>query len=207
MNRYEFYSRLDSYRRANPDENKKDEIKHYGITGQKWGYRRWQYADGRFNPEGKERYFGSGKKSNNGVSDYLNYKKNPTAEPAKEFGDFPGLRGLKKVAKNLKEFEFGSTEGNNKYDHIKDYKIENAKQLYIQVNKGVFVFDIDKYDIKAPAVVYLSNLYLEDSTYKKAKKIENFFTQQTKAAEAKAEELEEKEKKELEEAEVDTEKE
>lgn len=38
------------------------ELYHYGIAGQKWGIRRWQFADGRFNEEGKERYFGSKKK-------------------------------------------------------------------------------------------------------------------------------------------------
>ena len=34
-------------------------LAHYGIPGQKKGVRRWQYEDGRFNEEGKERYFGS----------------------------------------------------------------------------------------------------------------------------------------------------
>ena len=51
MNRYDFYSNLQSYK-------KNDEIMHYGIIGQKWGKRRWQNSDGTFNAEGKERYFG-----------------------------------------------------------------------------------------------------------------------------------------------------
>lgn len=55
MNRYDFYSNLQSYK-------KNDEIMHYGIIGQKWGKRRWQNSDGTFNEAGKERYFG--KKSN-----------------------------------------------------------------------------------------------------------------------------------------------
>ena len=33
-----------------------DELKHYGIPGQKWGQRRWQNEDGSFNEEGKKRY-------------------------------------------------------------------------------------------------------------------------------------------------------
>ena len=37
------------------------ELYHHGIKGQKWGIRRWQYEDGRFNEEGKERYFGKTK--------------------------------------------------------------------------------------------------------------------------------------------------
>ena len=36
-----------------------DELAHYGIPGQKKGVRRWQYEDGRFNEEGKIRYFGT----------------------------------------------------------------------------------------------------------------------------------------------------
>ena len=52
MNRFEFYSNIAKY-------EKEKTLTHYGITGQKWGVRHWQYADGRFTPEGKERYFGS----------------------------------------------------------------------------------------------------------------------------------------------------
>lgn len=31
---------------------------HYGLKGMKWGTRRWQFQDGRFNDAGKARYFG-----------------------------------------------------------------------------------------------------------------------------------------------------
>ena len=34
------------------------ELYHYGLKGMKWGTRRWQYDDGRFNDAGKARYFG-----------------------------------------------------------------------------------------------------------------------------------------------------
>lgn len=33
-----------------------DEIKHHGIKGQKWGWRRFQYTNGRLTPEGQARY-------------------------------------------------------------------------------------------------------------------------------------------------------
>lgn len=31
-------------------------LMHYGVTGQKWGVRRYQNADGSLTPEGKEHY-------------------------------------------------------------------------------------------------------------------------------------------------------
>lgn len=37
-----------------------DELRHYGIKGQKWGVRRYQYADGTRTPAGKKRYSESG---------------------------------------------------------------------------------------------------------------------------------------------------
>lgn len=40
-----------------------DELKHYGIQGQKWGVRRFENYDGTLTPEGKERYgIGDGKR-------------------------------------------------------------------------------------------------------------------------------------------------
>lgn len=34
-----------------------EELYHYGIKGQKWGVRRYQYADGTYTPAGKKRYY------------------------------------------------------------------------------------------------------------------------------------------------------
>lgn len=58
MNKIEFYSNLANFQGRNGDAF----LKHYGIIGQKWGTRRWQNADGTFNEEGKQRYFGKSSK-------------------------------------------------------------------------------------------------------------------------------------------------
>ena len=50
--------------------SEEDVIKHWGIPGQKWGVRRWQYPDGRFTEEGKERYFGQNADIND-MNEYL----------------------------------------------------------------------------------------------------------------------------------------
>ena len=36
--------------------NEENELKHYGIKGQQWGKRNYQYEDGSLTPEGKRRY-------------------------------------------------------------------------------------------------------------------------------------------------------
>lgn len=80
MDRYAFYSNVERYKDANPEEHEKDAIKHYGIMGQKWGQRRWQNPDGTFNQAGKERYFGSSKNEKNpdGAIGNSSNKKNPS---------------------------------------------------------------------------------------------------------------------------------
>ena len=44
------------------------EIYHHGIKGQKWGVRRYQYADGTYTPAGKKRYSSSKSKLDKTVS-------------------------------------------------------------------------------------------------------------------------------------------
>ena len=88
MNSWEFYSRIEMFKHSQKD----DELAHYGITGQKWGKRRWQNADGTFNAEGKERYFGSKSSSNSddkmggarsNVKDYLKFRNKMLKKHAK----------------------------------------------------------------------------------------------------------------------------
>jgi len=108
MNRYEFYSKLESFK-ANKSNN---ELAHYGIIGQKWGTRRWQNADGTFNDEGKIRYFGKigsakQKKTSDDESNEGTYRKNKV-----EF-DYDILNHLDKYT--VDELESKEEELRNKF--------------------------------------------------------------------------------------------
>ena len=48
-----------------------NELYHYGVKGQKWGVRRYQYADGTLTPQGKKHYSNN---SSNGFSELMNTK-------------------------------------------------------------------------------------------------------------------------------------
>lgn len=49
-----------------------NELYHYGVKGQKWGVRRYQYADGTLTPQGKKHY--SSNSNSHGFSDLMNTK-------------------------------------------------------------------------------------------------------------------------------------
>lgn len=51
-----------------------DSLSHYGIKGQKWGIRRFQFDNGSYTPEGKERY-GRGSSSNGKTGGFFAEKK------------------------------------------------------------------------------------------------------------------------------------
>lgn len=50
-------------------------LAHYGIKGQKWGVRRFQYENGSYTPEGKERYGRNSKKAFKSPEALSNYMK------------------------------------------------------------------------------------------------------------------------------------
>lgn len=57
-----------------------NELYHYGVKGQKWGVRRYQYTDGTLTPQGKKHYSNS---SSNGFSDLMNTKVSHVVNSAK----------------------------------------------------------------------------------------------------------------------------
>ncbi len=50
------------------------ELYHYGIKGQKWGIRRYQYADGSLTPAGHKRYNNTNSSTVNKVSSLMSTK-------------------------------------------------------------------------------------------------------------------------------------
>lgn len=93
-----------------------DEIYHHGIKGQKWGVRRFQYADGSLTPAGKKRY-SSG--SSSGLSSLMNTKMSQLAKTAatnitgKQYVDGYLKSGTTlariQTAKNFEKFAFYAT--------------------------------------------------------------------------------------------------
>lgn len=58
-----------------------DELQHYGIPGQKWGRRRFQYEDGTLTEAGKRRYYVVNKKNSTTAKRETVYKPNSTPNP------------------------------------------------------------------------------------------------------------------------------
>lgn len=53
---------------------------HHGVTGQKWGVRRYQNKDGSLTPEGRKRLFGAGHRHRKSFSKKYEAFKNAQAE-------------------------------------------------------------------------------------------------------------------------------
>lgn len=106
----------------------KNELYHYGIKGQKWGQRRWQYDDGRFNEAGKERYFGksgNARRINSGNEANDNKKELSNKERLQN-----GFYRVKKQAKkiiNSKEFKIAAIVGAG---ILSAYLIKRASQEF-----------------------------------------------------------------------------
>lgn len=55
-----------------------DELAHYGIKGQEWGVRNYQYEDGTLTPAGKERYSDAGRQAGNMANNGLRLRTTST---------------------------------------------------------------------------------------------------------------------------------
>lgn len=108
---------------------KYDEIKHYGIKGQKWGIRRFQNEDGSLTPEGKKRYdddsiAGTKVYTKKGVQ--VTLQKQPTSLIAKTIQKFS-----KSARENAEKSDFADiTVAGQKVGDLQLYK-ESPKSLNV----------------------------------------------------------------------------
>ena len=58
------------------------ELCHHGVKGQKWGVRRYQYADGTYTPAGKKRYQNNNSAPVKRMSSMLSMKASELAKKA-----------------------------------------------------------------------------------------------------------------------------
>ena len=58
------------------------ELCHHGVKGQKWGVRRYQYADGTYTPVGKKRYQNNNSAPVKRMSSMLSMKASELAKKA-----------------------------------------------------------------------------------------------------------------------------
>lgn len=102
-------------------------IEHYGILGQKWGIRKYQYEDGSLTPEGRRRYLKgdgrltrAGKKElerRNKILDYERGRRVLDAENAAKRGDTETVSRIKSISPttSLDDTAFKKFEAD--YDH------------------------------------------------------------------------------------------
>lgn len=130
---------------------RRNELKHHGIKGQKWGIRRYEGSDGKLTPAGKARY---GSRYDNGGSKYestksaykqakKDYNKSYNAANSKRHQAF-SLSSKKRQA-NKERWEDVYDKAKTLDKAKQDYKKakQSEKNTLLGMNKKLF-FSIDK---------------------------------------------------------------
>lgn len=146
MTRYEFYGNLNTYKKKIQKE--KDELKHYGTIGQKWGVRKWQNYDGTFNEAGKERYFG--KKSENNADEKVGYNYNNNASNAAELAYVAYIAKKDVDLKNELRSEYSrimkSKSGDESYSKDERMYVMNNKRKIDKIEDALNEGKNEKYE-------------------------------------------------------------
>jgi len=146
------------------------DISHFGIQGQKWGVRRYQYEDGTYTPEGKKRYFNSYRSTETeGNSEYsisthkYHTLRNPiTAEGVKKFDD-----SVKKMNANPEDFDSLEDYDNTffeGYDDLQKYGeiSENMAKKYIESGRDAAFDYLDSEIGDMPVILVVNDSKLYD---------------------------------------------
>ena len=135
MNRYEFYSKLESFKAKQSNA----ELTHYGIKGQKWGQRRWQNTDGTFNEAGKERYWPNAKHRDS-YTNSLNkrYKDRPELLKSLKEGNKSG-----KIKRKLYDIYGLSASDYDSVDEMNSIDHENMKRFSDDFKKSFKKLNVD----------------------------------------------------------------
>lgn len=109
-----------------------DELYHHGILGQRWGHRRYQYEDGSWTPEGRERYGEGGAREKSDAQKYKakvsyntqKYKANLKSKAQKEKDKRAAKEERVRIKENAKSSRIARKE-QAKFDKLN--KKEEAK--------------------------------------------------------------------------------
>lgn len=116
------------------DESDRLYLAHYGIKGQKWGYRRFQNSDGTWTEEGKIRYNNSDGSNNRAMKRALRYEYRDDNRKAYQLGKHATIAArASSIAK--KKLDRTQKRYDRKQNDRRLSKLNNAKDVYKKLDR------------------------------------------------------------------------
>ncbi len=122
-------------------------LMHYGITGQKWGERRYQYDDGRLTPEGKIRY-GKGNPKDSALDKHFFKSRNKKLRRYQNPNGSLTSKGKRRFSKLI--------NANEEYEKMKSISDVHNKKMWDYMKKN-----------KIKSKEDIQNQYIDDQEFKK----------------------------------------